>query len=165
MKCSNLILASVIAIMFVVSACTPKNNEQEIRNANDQFYTALNSMFTGDLEPLNSIWAHDSAITNMGPFGSCLVGWDAVSAQFKREAAMKLGGKVVCQNLHIYAGSNMGYTVCVEVGENMTAEGKPVRVSHRATNIFKLKEGKWKMIHHHTDLSPQLEEAVEMKTK
>ncbi len=165
MKKSILFATVVIAFFSTMSACAPKNTEQDIRKANDQFYAALNAMFTGDLEPLNTIWAHDDAITNMGPFGSCLVGWDAVRAEFKKEADMKLGGKVICENLHIYAGENMGYSVCVEVGENMTAEGKPVRVSHRATNIFELKNGHWKMIHHHTDLSPQLEEAVEVKIK
>ena len=55
----------------------------------------------------------------------------------------------------------MGYTVCVEEGVNMSAEGQSVTVNHRATNIFQVKDGKWKMIHHHTDLSPQLEKAVE----
>jgi ketosteroid isomerase-like protein len=165
MKKSTLIVTVAIAFLSLMSACEPKNTEPDIRNANEKFYAALNSMFTGDLEPLNSIWAHDTAITNMGPFGSCLVGWDAVNAEFKKEAEMKLGGKVICEDLHIYAGTNMGYAVCVEVGENMTAEGKHVRVSHRATNIFQLKDGHWKMIHHHTDLSPQLEAAVDMKTK
>jgi ketosteroid isomerase-like protein len=39
----------------------------------------------------------------------------------------------------------------------MTAAGKPVEVSHRATNIFRREEGQWRLIHHHTDLSPQLD--------
>ena len=38
----------------------------------------------------------------------------------------------------------------------LTAAGKPVKVSHRATNVFRREEGQWRLIHHHTDLSPQL---------
>ena len=32
-------------------------------------------------------------------------------------------------------------------------------VSHRDTNIFQLEQGEWKMVHHHTDISPQLQKA------
>ena len=122
-------------------------------------------MFTGNLEPMNAIWSHADYVTDMGPFGARLTGWEAVGAEFKKEAGMKLGGKIVCKDLHIYAGTDMGYTVCVEEGENMSAEGKPVTVSHRATNIFHLENGQWKLVHHQTDLSPQLEKATEKAKK
>jgi len=136
------------------------NIKQELHAANDSFYAALNAMFAGNLEPMNAIWSSESNVTNMGPFGDRLTGWEAVGAEFKKEAGMKLGGKVVCKDLHIYAGTDMGYTICIEEGENMSAEGKPVKVRHRATNIFHLENGKWKLVHHHTDLSPQLEKAT-----
>ena len=64
-------------------SCGSKSSEQEIKLANDQLYAALNSMFTGDLKPLDDLWLHESNITNMGPFGKCLVGWDEVSKEFK----------------------------------------------------------------------------------
>jgi ketosteroid isomerase-like protein len=136
-------------------------NKQELRAANDSLYAALNAMFTGNAEPINSIWSHADYITTMGPFGGRITGWEAVSAEFKKVAAMKLGGKISCKELHIYAGTDMGYTVCIEEGENMNAEGKPVPVSHRATNVFHLENGQWKLVHHHTDVSTQLEKAVE----
>ncbi len=117
-------------------------------------------MFAGRLEPMNNHWSHAENITNMGPFGGRLTGWDAVGEEFKKEAGMKFGGKIVCKDLHIYAGTDFGYTVCVEEGEKMTAEGKVVSVRHRATNIFHLENGEWKLVHHHTDLSPQLEKAT-----
>jgi ketosteroid isomerase-like protein len=46
------------------------------------------------------------------------------------------------------------------VGENMTADGKPVEVRFRATNIFRKEQGGWKMVHHHTDLSAGLIDAT-----
>ena len=139
--------------------------EEGLREANDMFYAALNAMFIGDLEPMDDIWSHDTRGTDMGPFGGRLTGWEAIRAEFKKEADMKLGGKVVCKDLHIYARKNMGYTICVEEGENMSADGKSVVVRHRATNIFQLEDGKWKLIHHHTDLSPQLQEAIPMEAE
>ena len=134
--------------------------EKGLRAANDQFYAALNAMFIGDLAPMNAIWAHRDDVTDMGPFGGRLMGWKEVGAEFEKEAAMKLGGRVVCLDVIVKAGGDMGYTVCVEQGENMSADGKPVVVRFRATNVFRLIKGQWKLVHHHTDISSQLEAAT-----
>ena len=151
---------NTLGILGICRDITPKsNNEREVRAANDQFYAALNAMFTGELAPMNAIWSHSDDISNQGPFGARMDGWEAVGAQFKKEAAMKLGGLITCKNLIVHAGRDIAYTVCVEIGENMSAAGKPVEVSHRATNIFRREEGQWRLIHHHTDLSPQLDNA------
>jgi ketosteroid isomerase-like protein len=172
----------VVTILFglsILSSCNPKTTEQQqasdstvsakaeqgIRKANDQLYDGLNAMFTGDLEPLNRLWSHSETITHMGPFGGRLTGWKEVYEEFKKEAAMKFGGKIVCKDLHVFAGTDMGYTVCVEEGENMSPDGKPVKVSHRATNVFHLENGEWKLVHHQTDISSQLESAYEIETK
>ena len=136
------------------------NNDLAVSAANDALYAALNAMFIGNLEPMNNIWSHQKDVTDLGPFGGQLVSWDSVGAEFKKEAGLKLGGKVVCTGLIVHSGKDMGYTVCTEVGENMSAEGKPVMVSHRATNVFRLENGQWKLVHHHTDLSPQLQNAT-----
>jgi ketosteroid isomerase-like protein len=139
--------------------------EKELRDASDQFYAALNAMFTGELAPMNAIWSHRGDVTDMGPFGGRLTGWKAVGGEFKKEAGMKLGGRVVCTDVIVQVGTDMGYTVCVERGENMSAEGKPVTVSHRATNVFRKEGGQWKMVHHHTDISLQLEKATGLPVK
>ncbi len=137
------------------------NSEQALRAANDSLYAALNAMFTGNLEPMISVWSHSDFVTQMSPFGGRLTGWEAVRADFKKVADMKLGGKIACQEMHMHAGAAMGYTICIEEGENMNPEGEPVKVSHRATNIFHLENGQWKLVHHHTDISYQLEDAYE----
>ena len=134
--------------------------EKNLRAASDQFYSALNAMFVGDMAPMNAIWSHRDDVTDMGPFGGRLEGWTAVGAEFKKEADMKLGGRVVSKDLLVRVGGDMGYTVCVEEGENMSVDGKSVVVSHRATSIYRLENGQWKMVQHHTDISPQLETAI-----
>lgn len=172
-------LKQLIVILLVYSFFTSCNTEQnhphatnvskadktkiemELRAANDELYAGLNEMFKGNLEPLNNLWSHSENITYMGPFGGCLTGWEKVHEDFAKVTAMKLGGKISCKDLKVYAGTDMGYTVCTEVGENMSADSTPVSVSHRATNIFHLEDGKWRLVHHHTDISPQLEKAFD----
>lgn len=169
MKKSFLLCFVIVITASLFSACNSNNkketnmdnNLQEVIAANKQFYAALNEMFTGNLEPMNEIWSHSADVTDLGPFGGDrLVGWNAVETEFKKEADMNLGGKVVCKELLVRAGTDMGYTVCVEEGENMSAEGKPVVVKFRATNIFRLENGQWKLVHHHTDLSTPLQQAT-----
>ncbi|HEV8711480.1 MAG TPA: nuclear transport factor 2 family protein [Candidatus Binatia bacterium] len=161
--CQWVLRGAFLAALFLPfvgsSAESPTPAEEEVRQAADAFYAALNRMFTGDMGPMSEIWSHASDVTDMGPFGGRLVGWEKVGAEFEREAKMKLGGKVEARDVVVRVGGDLGYTLCVEHGENMSADGKPVTVDHRATNIFRREAGKWKLIHHHTDISEALQKA------
>jgi ketosteroid isomerase-like protein len=131
------------------------DDRKAVADAAAQFYTALNAMFTGDLAPMTEVWSHANDVTYMGPAGDFRVGWGQVLASWKEQAAMKLGGKVEPQRMRITVGRDLAVTHNVEVGENIK-DGKPQKVSIRATNIFRKEKGKWKMIGHHTDLLPYL---------
>jgi ketosteroid isomerase-like protein len=179
MKNTLTIWTSVLVLAIGLAACNSSSTEQAqntetansdsllleaekgIREANDRLYAGLNDMFKGDLEILNKLWSQSEKVTQMGPFGGRLTGWQAVQEEFQRTAALNLGGSIVCAELHVFAGLEMGYTVCVEEGENVDAQGNPVKVSHRATNIFRYENGEWKLVHHHTDISSQLIEGYE----
>jgi len=137
--------------------------EAEVRQASDRFYTALDSMFTGDMKPMEDIWSHAADVTDMGPFGGREMGWDAVQASFAGQAKRKLGGHVVCKDLLVRASGDFGYTLCNEHGKNMTAAGKPIVVEHRATNVFRRENGQWKLVHHHTDINPTLQRGLATK--
>jgi len=167
---SKLFLITTLVITIITSCDT--NQQQPAENedttsmnatldgliaANDALYAGLNEMFKGNIEPLNNLWSHSESISYMGPFGESMIGWNAVGAEFSKVADMKLGGSISYKDMYAYLGSDFGYTTCVEEGENMDADGNPVSVSHRATNIFQLENGEWRLIHHHTDKSHQLD--------
>ena len=127
-----------------------------VADANDRFYQALNANIAGDTGPMHAIWSHADDITNSGPFGGRQVGPDAVLANFDREAAMGMSGEVVAEDVHVVSGSDLGYALCVET-LHMMAGGQPVEGSHRATNVYRLEADGWKLVHHHTDLTPALD--------
>lgn len=131
-----------------------------VRAASDAFYSALNKMFTGDIASMEAVWSHESDVSQLGPFGGRINGWDAVGKEWTHEASLKLGGKVSAENIQVVAGVCMGYTVTEEVGQDMSADGKPVEVRFRATNVFRKERGGWKMVHHHTDISEALVKAT-----
>src|SRR5436309_3498291 len=52
------ILVTVAGLMAANIALAAEKDEQGVRQAVAQFYTALNTMFTGELGPMKEVWAH-----------------------------------------------------------------------------------------------------------
>jgi ketosteroid isomerase-like protein len=129
------------------------DDHQAIMAANAQFYTALNEVFKGKLEPMTKVWSHAGDVTYMGPVGGFQKGWDAVLENWTYQAEQKLGGDVEPEDIHINAGPQIAVVHNLEKGTNVV-DGETQVVSIRATNIFRKEKGKWKMIGHHTDLLP-----------
>jgi len=152
-------------LMLVVAGClaaqvaqAAEADEQAVRAAAAQFYGALQAMFTGDVGPMTRVWSHADDVTYMGPGGGFDVGWQKVRANWAAQAAKKLGGEVKPTKMRILVGHNLAVVQNYEQGENTNADGKPEPVSIRATNVFRKEGRQWKMIGHHTDLLPYLEQ-------
>lgn len=149
----TLVLAACIAAL---AHTTPaRADEAAVRVAADRFYAALNVLFAGDAGPMLEVWSHAEDITYMGPTGGLKVGWDNIRPGWEAVAAMKLGGKVGPKDMQIAAGTDLAVVSNFEVGENVV-DGKTQVVTIRATNVFRLENGQWKMIGHHVDLLPFL---------
>jgi ketosteroid isomerase-like protein len=124
---------------------------QQIKQATDHFYEALNILFTGDGRPMKDVWSHDDDVVYMGPDGLYLIGWNNVEQMWNSVAEMKLGGLVRPQQLHTIAGADMAIINCVEVGHN-EIDGKLKTVSIRSSTAFHKRDGVWKVVAHQTDL-------------
>lgn len=154
---------SMLAALLVAVVCLASpshvlaDQTQEVEQAANDFYKALNTLFTGDAEPMFELWSHADDVTYLGPAGGFQVGWDQVRANWQVQAERKLGGTIEPTDIHITIGDDLAFVQCYEVGANTTPEGKPIKVSIRATSIFRLEDGKWKMISHQTDPIPFLE--------
>ena len=145
---------------FTKIACAQSNphgsstaGEDEIRNATMRFYVALNSALHSDLNPMNATWSHRADVSNLSAVGGRAVGWNEVHADFQNMARLYPGGTIAPRDIHVVAGPEIGYSVCTENGQLRSPDGPMVRFNERATNIFRLEDGKWKMIHHHVDPS------------
>ena len=135
------------------------STEDEVRKASNQFYAGLNSMANGDADPLADIWSHSAAVTSMHPIGGREVGWDAVRTAFEKVAQLASGGKVELMDQLIHVAGDVAYEVGFEHGQLMLA-GQQVTIEHRVTNIYQREAGAWKMIHHHTDTSPTMQDVL-----
>ncbi len=124
----------------------------DLRSANDGFYAALNAAFAGDDGPMADVWSVGDDITLMGPFGGCLEGREAVLGQFRELVAMGMTGQVGAVDVRLVQGTDVGYALGVEEGHNVVA-GERTDVRHRFTSTFRLEDGRWRMTHHHTDIT------------
>jgi len=154
--------ARVVAMQAARKHATQENNPPAttfatMADANKGFYAALNEMCKGNEVPMESVWAHTTDVSDFGPDGKMHIGWDAVRAQFQKEAAMKLSGTVTCESVHSIMGDTFGVVTCTEVGKGMMVDGKPADLRFRATNVYRKDSHGWKMVHHHTDQSAPME--------
>ena len=142
---------AALCAVALLHATAARADEAAVRAAADRFYAALNVMFTGDAGPMLDVWSHADDVTYMGPGGGLHVGWSQIQPIWTATADMKLGGSVEPTEMRVNAGSDIAVTSNFEVGHNIV-NGQPQTVTIRATNIFRLENGQWKMIGHHTDL-------------
>ena len=85
------------------------------------------------------------------PDGKYLTGWADIAAEWDRQAALMLGGRVEPTRLHSVVGEDLAVITCVEAGVNETGvAGKTVSI--RSSTVFRREHGAWKVIGHQTDL-------------
>jgi ketosteroid isomerase-like protein len=151
-------LFTLVGLVHTGPAVPSGDDNKAVREVAEQFYLALNVMFTGDLEPMKKVWSHAEDVTYMGPGGGFRVGWSQVLADWEAQAAMKLGGEVKPVDMRVTVGRDLAVASNYEIGENAGPEAKPRTVEIRATNLFRKEGGEWKVIGHHTDILPFLQE-------
>lgn len=131
----------------------------EVRKASSQFYAALNSMANGDAQPLSEIWSHGSAVTTMHPIGGRQVGWAEVWDSWQQVARLTTEGKVELKDQRIHVAGDVACEAGIEHGQLKLA-GEQLSIEHRVTNVYQREAGVWKIIHHHTDTSPAMQQVL-----
>lgn len=129
------------------------SKEDEVRAVSDRFYSGLSRM---DVSALPEVWSRRDDVTTMHPMGGAQVGWEAVRTSFEEAAAGPITeSSVDLIDQRIYAGTDLAYETGIERGRAKLA-GEPIEFEQRVTNVYRLEDGRWKMIHHHADISPAL---------
>jgi len=136
--------------------------EEEVRQASDQFYAALNSVFAGDIAPMEDTWSHAEDCVTMHPLGGRQLGWEKVRESWQQVAGATTSGQVTATGLRIRLLGDVAFTICVERGQ-VEVGGQTIEINLRATGIYRRENGQWKKVFHHSDIDPTLQEAVERR--
>lgn len=131
------------------------STEDEVRNASKKFYAGLNRMANGDATSLADIWSHSATVTTMHPVGGWELGWDKVRESWEQVAKLASDGQITLADQIIQVAEDMAYELGNEHGQFELA-GKQVTIEHRVTNIYRREAGEWRIVHHHTDVSPAM---------
>lgn len=126
-----------------------------VRKASKAFYAALNRMANGDAGPMADIWSHSAIATTMHPIGGREVGWSKVKGPWQQVASLCSTGKVMLRGQLIRVAGSLAYEVGFEKGQ-MVIAGTEISFDHRVTNVYRREGRQWKIVHHHTDLSPAM---------
>jgi ketosteroid isomerase-like protein len=136
--------------------------EDEVRQASEQFYAVLNSTLDGDSSPMEQIWSHGSDVSAMHPFGGRMIGWEEVGASWEQAAQAFSGGQVALDDIVVVPiTEDAAYTLGTEHGQGRIGD-ETVGIKWRVTNIYRREADGWKIVHHHTDFSSEVAQALGM---
>jgi ketosteroid isomerase-like protein len=137
--------------------------EDEVRQASEQFYAALNrTLDGGDTGPMEQIWSHGSDVSAMHPFGGRMLGWEEVRASWEQAAQAFSGGQVTLDEMVVVPISeDAAYTLGTEHGPGRIGY-ETVGIEWRVTNAYRREADGWKIVHHHTDFSKEVAQALGM---
>jgi len=133
--------------------------DDDVRKASSEFYKALNQMTNGNAESLKAIWSHREDVSTMHPVGGRQVGWDDVWNTWDQVAQVSSDGNVVLKDQVIRTEGTLAFETGTEQAEFKIA-GNKAAGEVRVTNIYRNENGSWKIIHHHTDLAPEMVEVL-----
>ena len=133
--------------------------KQAIEEASARFYDALNRTCSGDPEPMKDAWWHDETVTVGHPMGNWLVGWETVWLTWVEFSKVLEKPNIVVTGLAIHFVGDVAYTTGTE-NVVVTLGGSELRWSSQVTNIFREKDGEWRLVHHHADKAPTFEAAI-----
>jgi ketosteroid isomerase-like protein len=131
------------------------SSEDEVRNASNKFYGGLLRMLDGDGSGIEESWSHDASVTTMHPIGGLQTGWDEVRGSFAGVAELASGGHAELLDQRIQVVGDLAYEIGVEKGQ-ATLAGEQIAIEQRVTNIYRRGPEGWKIVHHHTDISPAM---------
>lgn len=133
--------------------------EDEVRAASERFYAALNSMANGDASAMAEIWEHGDDVTVQHPVGGRDVGWDQIAESWQQVAAIASEGRVERRDQRLCVIADAAFETGVEQ-VSVKLAGHPVQTQMRVTNVYRRTADGWKIVHHHTDPSPEMQDVL-----
>lgn len=128
----------------------PGDAVHDLREANEQFYRALEAL---DLGAMERVWLHSPDVRCIHPGSEALVGWATVRTAWQQIFANTRWMRVQPTDVRMQVIGEVGIVACAE---NITAtQDDDVGVAvAQATNVFRRTAEGWHMILHHASPAP-----------
>jgi ketosteroid isomerase-like protein len=119
----------------------------------EKCHLALGEFVKGNPEPMKMMCSHREDVTLANPLGPAVRGWEQVAATAERAASLYRDGEVIgFENIAKYVTPDLAYIVEVErIKARVVGREDVAPLALRATMIFRLEDGVWKLVHRHAD--------------
>ena len=107
----------------------------------------------GNPELYKSLWSRRDDVTLANPFGPPVRGWEEVSARLDLAASNYRDGQdYEFENISTVITRELAYTVELErIRTRVGGSDELTPIAIRATTVFRLEDGTWKVTHRHGD--------------
>jgi ketosteroid isomerase-like protein len=124
--------------------------KDQLREANDHFYRALETL---DLAAMERLWLHAPWVRCIHPGWDVLVGWEGVLESWRRIFEDTPWIRVTATQVQVEVFGDVALVGCAE---NITTgqDGDVVVAVAQATNLFMRTADGWRLIHHHASSAP-----------
>jgi ketosteroid isomerase-like protein len=116
----------------------------------ERCHDALTQQSQGHPDPLLELWSRADDVSIMAAVNGYQVGFEHVSSLLRWASTSQHFDGWSAENLVTVEGSDIACTVEVE-HYLLTIDGEDKGMTLRATQIYRLEDGEWKIIHRHGD--------------
>ncbi len=127
-----------------------ETDEDEVLRVNRSFYEALQ---THDLPRMEDLWVQEGWVVCLHPGWEILVGWEDVHNSWLEIFRSTAQMMIAISRPLVHVAGDTAWVSCLENVTTTNAEDFTTAVIE-ATNIFLRREGRWRMVHHHTTPLP-----------
>lgn len=122
-------------------------------DAVEQYHLAVRAFVTGNPVPNQQTFSHQEDVTLMNPLNPVAHGWEQVSAELERASAQVSDGEITAvERVAQYVTPELAYIVEIErTTARLGGRDDVASFALRATTIFRLENGTWKVVHRHAD--------------
>lgn len=118
------------------------SRERAVLAVNSRFYQAFANR---DFEAMDALWGPKEPIACIHPGWTVLLGRNEVMGSWKGILSNQRAPSIKCVSPKIHLLGPIAFVTCIElIGE----------LALSATNVFRLEEGKWYLVHHHASPLP-----------
>ncbi|HEX8142087.1 MAG TPA: nuclear transport factor 2 family protein [Pyrinomonadaceae bacterium] len=126
------------------------SDKQRVRQANDRFYAAMNSLDVGEMD---LIWMDTEAAICVHPGREAIFGYERIRESWVMIFSVTDSMMIAASNERITVAGEVAWIACTEIISLATEEGL-VAAAAQAINIFQLVGEEWRMIVHHASPAP-----------
>lgn len=119
----------------------------------EKYHSALDAVVTGNPAPMKELYSRRDDVTLANPLGPPVRGWSEVEKTMERAISnFRDGEKTRFERIAGECGTELAYLVEIErTRTKIAGSGEPSPIALRATTIFRLEDGGWKVVHRHAD--------------